>query len=63
MSPLPVEVLAQVRENIKLADAQLKELNKHISDARLAGIDVTEQQKEAEALANQIRQMKAVYGR
>ena len=61
--PLPPEVLAQVRENIKLATAQLAELKKHIAEARLAGIDVTDHQKESEDLEKQIRQLKAVYGR
>jgi len=63
MSPLPVEVLAQVRENIKIAEAGHKELMTAINEARLAGIDVTDQVKEAETLKAQIRQLKSVYGR
>lgn len=62
MSPLPIEVLAQVRENIKEAETRHKELVKAIDEARLAGIDVTEQAKESEGLKVQIRQLKAVYG-
>jgi ABC-type Na+ transport system ATPase subunit NatA len=60
---LPVEVLAQVRENIKLAETQIKDAEKAVVDARIAGIDVTEQSKELESLKQQVRQMKAVYGR
>jgi len=60
--PLPIEVLAEVRENIKTAEQALTGLTAEINKARTAGLDVTEQQKEMEELKKQIRQLKAVYG-
>lgn len=60
--PLPIEVLTEVRENIKAAEQALTGLVTEINKARTAGLDVTEQQKEMEELKKQIRQLKAVYG-
>lgn len=62
MSPLPVEVQAKVREQLKGAEATLKEVNADINEARTAGIDVTELAKEAATLKSRISQLKAVYG-
>jgi len=59
---LPIEVLAEVRESIKTAEHALVGLTTEINKARTAGLDVTEQQKEAEELKKQIRQLKSVYG-
>lgn len=60
--PIPNDVLAKVQGNIKNGELALKDLNAEISKARLAGIDVTDQQKEAETLGRQIKQLKSVYG-
>jgi len=59
---LPIEVLAEVRESIKTAEQALVGLTTEINKARTAGLDVTDQQKEAEELKKQIRQLKSVYG-
>ena len=60
--PLPVEVLAKIRGQLKEGEAKLKELNAEINEARIAGVDVTEYAKEAEALKRSLSQLKAVYG-
>jgi len=60
--PLPIEILSEVRENIKAAEQALVGLTTEINKARTAGIDVTEQVKELEELKKQIRQLKSVYG-
>lgn len=62
MSPIPAETLAKVRANIKSAEEALVDLKAEISKARLAGIDVSDQQKNAEDLSKQIKQLKTVYG-
>lgn len=62
MSPIPAETLSKVRANIKSAEEALVDLKAEISKARLAGIDVSDQQKNAEDLARQIKQLKTVYG-
>ena len=59
---IPIEVLTEVRESLKTAEQALVGLTTEINKARTAGIDVTEQQKEAEELKKQIRQLKSVYG-
>lgn len=62
MSPIPAETLAKVRANIKNAEEALVDLKAEISKARLAGIDVSDQQKNAEDLSRRIKQLKTVYG-
>lgn len=59
---LPPETLAKIREQLKSGADKLKELTADITEARNAGIDVTEFVKEAEALKRQLSQLKAVYG-
>ena len=59
---LSPEVPQQVREGIKAAEKGLKDLTSEIEKARLAGIDVTDQQKEMEELKKHARQLKSVYG-
>lgn len=60
--PLPTEVLAQIRGQLKEGEARLKELVAEINEARTAGVDVTEYAKEAEQLKRSLSQLKAVYG-
>lgn len=60
--PLPTEVLAQIRAQLKEGEARLKELTAEINEARTAGVDVTEYAKEAEQLKRSLSQLKAVYG-
>jgi hypothetical protein len=60
--PLPPEVLRNVRAKIAEAEKGHAALIEHLAEAKLAGIDVSEQQKQADELAKQIRQMKMLYG-
>jgi len=61
--PIPAETLAQIRQNIKDAETALKEMELEVNKARTAGLDVIQETKDMEALKQQIRQLKAVYGR
>ncbi len=60
--PLPNEVLVEVRANLAAAEKALKETDAAIREAFTAGVDVTELQKRAKTLREQIMQMKSVYG-
>lgn len=60
---LPIEVLAEIRQNIKEAETALKEMETEVNKAQLAGIDVTAERKDAEELKAKIRQLKSVYGK
>jgi hypothetical protein len=61
--PLPSDKVTEIKQGLKDAEAALKDADSEIAKARLAGLDVTEQQKEAEELRKRVKQIKAVYGK
>ena len=60
---LSKEALDQIKNNLKIAEKTLKELEPEIEKARMAGIDVTDQKKKATELKIAINKMKLVYGK
>ena len=60
--PLDKSQLKVIQEGIRNAEAQLKDAEKDLKDAERAGIDVTEHRKNYNALKEQLKKMKFVYG-
>lgn len=60
--PLPPETLKKIKEDLRAAEKALKEIEPEIQRAMTAGIDVTEQLKEARELRAKIDKMRLVYG-
>ena len=58
---LPQEVLKQIKENVALAEKQIKEIEPEIEKAMLAGIDVSDQRKKVTELKTQVAKLKTQY--
>lgn len=58
---LPPEVLKQIKENVALAEKQIKEIEPEIEKAMLAGIDVSDQRKKVTELKTQVAKLKTQY--
>lgn len=59
--PLSQEQLIQMKENLDKAEAALKDAQLDIAQAKRAGIDVTQMEKDAQEMRAQIVKLRTVY--
>jgi len=59
---MPDDKYKTIRENIAKAEKSLADLAEELRKARLAGLDMTVQEKQYSDLAAQVVKMKSVYG-